>query len=60
MNYQANQPLPKTMQAVVTYGAGDYRYQEWDVPTPGAEEVVIRVRSVGICASDLKLSLIHI
>jgi threonine dehydrogenase-like Zn-dependent dehydrogenase len=38
----------------VTYGPEDYRVQEWDVPTPGPEEVVIRVKSVGICASDLK------
>ena len=54
MNYQAHEPLPKTMQAVVTYGPEDYRVQEWQVPEPGPEEVVIRVQSVGICASDLK------
>ncbi len=54
MNYQANEPLPKTMQAVVCYGPEDYRLEEWAVPTPGLEEVVIRVQSVGICASDLK------
>lgn len=54
MNYEAHEPLPKTMQAIVTYGPEDYRYQEWAVPTPGPEEVVIRVKSVGICASDLK------
>jgi threonine dehydrogenase-like Zn-dependent dehydrogenase len=54
MNYQTNHPLPKTMQAIVCYGAEDYRYQEWDVPQPEHEEVVIRVQSVGICASDLK------
>ncbi|MCB0087784.1 MAG: alcohol dehydrogenase catalytic domain-containing protein, partial [Caldilineaceae bacterium] len=45
---------PKSMQAVVCHGPRDYRLQEWDVPTPGTEEVVIRVDSVGICASDLK------
>jgi erythritol/L-threitol dehydrogenase len=54
MNYEANEPLPETMQAVVCYGPGDYRVQEWEVPQPGPGEVVIRVKSVGICASDLK------
>jgi len=54
MNYQANTPLPKTMQAVVCYEPQDYRLQEWPVPQPGPGEVVIRVKSVGICASDLK------
>ena len=54
MQYQSSQPLPKTMQAVVCHGPHDYRLEEWSVPQPGPEEVVIRVRSVGICASDLK------
>lgn len=54
MNYQTNHPLPKTMQAIVCWGAEDYRLQGWDVPQPGPEEVVVRVQSVGICASDLK------
>ena len=42
------------MQAVVCYGPEDYRIEEREVPEPAAGEVVIRVRSVGICASDLK------
>jgi threonine dehydrogenase-like Zn-dependent dehydrogenase len=42
------------MQAVVCHGPEDYRLEEMPVPTPGPEEIVIRVRSVGICASDLK------
>lgn len=46
--------LPETMQAVICHGPGDYRLDEWRVPTPGPGEVVIRVDSVGICASDLK------
>jgi threonine dehydrogenase-like Zn-dependent dehydrogenase len=54
MNYQSNATLPKTMQAIVCYGPEDYRLQEWDVPRPGPEEVLVRVKSVGICASDLK------
>jgi erythritol/L-threitol dehydrogenase len=54
MSVQASQPLPKTMPAIVCWGAEDYRLQEWDVPQVGAEEVLVRVKSVGICASDLK------
>lgn len=42
------------MQAVVCYAAGDYRLEERVVPEPGPEEVLIKVSSVGICASDLK------
>jgi threonine dehydrogenase-like Zn-dependent dehydrogenase len=54
MSYQASEPLPKTMQAIVCYGPEDYRLQEWEVPIPEAGEVLIRVEAVGICASDLK------
>jgi erythritol/L-threitol dehydrogenase len=54
MNYQSREPLPARMQAVVCHGPRDYRLEEWDVPTPGPGEVVIQVKSVGICASDLK------
>jgi D-arabinose 1-dehydrogenase-like Zn-dependent alcohol dehydrogenase len=54
MNYLAHEPLPETMSAIVCHGPQDYRYQEWQTPEPGAGEIVIRVRSVGICASDLK------
>jgi threonine dehydrogenase-like Zn-dependent dehydrogenase len=46
--------LPDTMNAVVCHGPEDYRLEDRPVPTPGPGEVVIRVLSVGICASDLK------
>ncbi len=49
--------LPKTMQAVICHGPQDYRLEEHPVPQPGPEEVVVRVQSVGICASDLKCYL---
>ena len=52
-----NPSLPKTMQAVICHGPQDYRLEEYPVPQPGPEEVVVRVRSVGICASDLKCHL---
>lgn len=42
------------MQAVVCHGPEDYRLEERPVPLPGPEEVVVRVESVGICASDVK------
>lgn len=54
MSYQAETPLPKTMAAVVCHGPHDYRVEDWRVPEPGPGEVVIRVKSVGICASDAK------
>lgn len=53
MNYQAIKPLPKRMQAVVCHGPEDYRLEELDVPTPGPGEVVVKVHSAGICASDI-------
>ena len=49
--------LPRTMQAVMCHGPGDYRLEERPVPTAGPGEVVLRVHSVGICASDLKCYL---
>ncbi|MGK0240536.1 MAG: threonine dehydrogenase-like Zn-dependent dehydrogenase [Candidatus Pelagisphaera sp.] len=52
--FQSDGPLPEKMQAVLCYGPEDYRVQEWAVPRPEAEEVVVKVSSVGICASDLK------
>lgn len=54
MTYQSLTPLPQTMPAVICHGPEDYRLESIPVPEPGAEEVVIRVKSVGICASDLK------
>lgn len=50
----ANDTLPTSMRAVVCHGPEDYRLEERPVPRPGPGEVVIRVLSVGICASDLK------
>lgn len=42
------------MQAVVAYAPGDYRLQTLPTPIPGPGEVVIKVKSTGICASDIK------
>jgi len=57
MNYQSQRPLPNTMPAVVCHGPHDYRLEECLVPQPGPGEVVIRVKAVGICVSDLKCYL---
>ncbi|MCC6442096.1 MAG: alcohol dehydrogenase catalytic domain-containing protein [Armatimonadetes bacterium] len=46
--------LPRHMKAVVCYGPEDYRLEEQPVPTPGPEEVVIRLAACGVCASDVK------
>jgi len=54
MSFRSNQDLPTTMQAVVCYGPQDYRLEERPVPRPGPGEVLVKVKSVGICASDLK------
>lgn len=42
------------MKAIVTYGPQDYRFEDVPEPTPGPEEVVVRVKASGLCASDLK------
>lgn len=46
--------LPETMRAVVCRGPEDYVLQTVPVPATTAEELMIRVEAVGICASDLK------
>lgn len=46
--------VPKTMQAVMCHGPEDYRLEELPVPKPGPGEVLIKVQSTGICASDIK------
>lgn len=46
--------LPEKMTAVVAYGPEDYRVEEVNRPTPGFEELIIKVEACGICGSDLK------
>src|SRR5512141_3460749 len=57
MRYISDGALPETMQAIVCHGPHDYRLEEQPVPVAGPGEVVVRVKSVGICASDLKCYL---
>ncbi|MGO1285512.1 MAG: zinc-binding dehydrogenase [Brachybacterium sp.] len=46
--------IPQTMQAVVMHAPEDYRLEERPVPAPAADELLIKVEAVGVCASDLK------
>ena len=41
------------MRAFMIRGANDARVEDIDTPTPGPDEVLIRVAYVGICGSDL-------
>jgi L-iditol 2-dehydrogenase len=45
--------IPATMRAAVLIGQGEIRLEERRVPTPGPDEVLIRVVSVGVCGSDV-------
>src|SRR3954454_842070 len=40
------------MRAAVLHGPGEVVIEERPVPRPGPAEVVVRVRSVGVCGSD--------
>ena len=42
------------MVAARFYGQGEIRLEELPLPTPGPEEVLLRVRLCGICGSDLR------
>jgi len=40
-------------RAAVLHAAGDLRIEERPVPQPGPHEVLVRIRSVGVCGSDV-------
>lgn len=46
-------PLPETMQVVRLHGPEDLRVSTEPLPEPGPGEVLLRVRAVGVCASDV-------
>ena len=48
INDESNNSLP------LSKCAEDYRYEEVPVPEPGANEVLVKVEAVGICAGDAK------
>ncbi|MEM2003616.1 MAG: alcohol dehydrogenase catalytic domain-containing protein [Nitrososphaerota archaeon] len=43
------------MKAALLYGPGDVRVEEVDVPHINDDQVLIRVRAVGICQSDIRV-----
>jgi L-iditol 2-dehydrogenase len=47
--------IPKKMRAAVLQAFGDVRIEERDVPTPGPDEVLVRVEACGICGTDIKI-----
>ena len=48
--------IPKTMKAAVLYGEGDMRLvNDYPVPEPGPNEVLIRVEACAICGTDPKI-----
>jgi 2-desacetyl-2-hydroxyethyl bacteriochlorophyllide A dehydrogenase len=46
--------IPSKMKAVVTHGPHDYRFEEVEVPSVGAGEILIKTEVCGICAGDIK------
>ena len=40
-------------RAAVLHGVGDLRVEDRPMPVPGPDEVVVEIRSVGICGSDV-------
>lgn len=47
--------VPDAMRAAVLFGPGDLRVVDRPVPTPGPEEVLVRVAMCGACGTDLKI-----
>ena len=41
------------MKAAVLYGNNDVRYEEWETPTAGAGDVLVKVKESGLCGSDI-------
>lgn len=42
-------------KAVVIHGQEDFRYEDFEIPEPGDEEVFVEIESCGICAADPKI-----
>jgi len=47
--------IPKKMTALLLYEEGNFRLESVDVPQPGEDEVLARVRAVAICGTDPKI-----
>lgn len=44
------------MKAAVLYSAGDIRIKERPIPTPGIDEVLIKIHACGVCGTDNALN----
>ena len=42
-------------EGVVIYGREDFRYEAFEIPELGPEEVLVEIESCGICAADPKI-----
>jgi len=51
--------IPATMEALIWLGASQMELQTTAIPTPAANEVLIKVGAVGICGSELSAYLGH-
>jgi L-iditol 2-dehydrogenase len=47
--------IPKTMKAVVLMGPNKLEIKEVDTPSPGPQDVLIRVEATAVCGSDVSL-----
>jgi len=48
--------LPKVMRAAVLYGKNDLRLvDDYPVPNPGPDEVLIKVEACAVCSTDLEI-----
>jgi L-iditol 2-dehydrogenase len=45
--------LPSSQRVAVLHSPGDLRLEERPVPRPGRREVLVKIRSVGVCGSDV-------
>ncbi len=46
------------MKAVALHAIKDLRYEEVDIPTIGENDVLVRVKYVGICGSDMPRAMV--
>jgi L-iditol 2-dehydrogenase len=44
---------PSCQRVAVLHAPGDVRLEERSVPSPGPREVLVQIRSVGVCGSDI-------
>jgi len=45
----------KKMKGLVLFGPRDLRFQKYDIPVPKPDEALVRIKSVGICGSDIHI-----